>query len=220
MTNFHLKILALIIMTIDHIGLFLLNYDSQIYLLARIIGRGSFVIFAFLVSESMFKTKNQQRYISNLLITAIIVNIISYFVGYGQFHNIFYTLAFGGFAIYTTLTFKNLWLQLMSLISICYFAINFNIDYGVFGILLIWSIFFIRKTFANKIVNLFSYCLVYIILVNLCNMSSLQYFGMYAFIFIFFYNNKRGLYNQYFKYMFYGYYPLHMLVLLYIINIR
>ena len=50
-----LKIIALISMTLDHIGLFFGNI-----LILRLLGRIAFPIFAFFISEGCFYTKNNE----------------------------------------------------------------------------------------------------------------------------------------------------------------
>ena len=57
MTGNQLKIIALIAMTIDHVGLILL---PQVELL-RIIGRLSFPIFAYMIAEGCFFTHDKKR---------------------------------------------------------------------------------------------------------------------------------------------------------------
>mgnify|MGYP002581591684 FL=1 len=71
-SNFDLKILAIITMTIDHIGAIIYpNIDAF-----RIIGRISFPIFCFLLVEGFKHTHNRFRYFIRLLLFAIITQPI------------------------------------------------------------------------------------------------------------------------------------------------
>lgn len=63
-----LKIIALIAMIVDHIGLVFFPNIAVF----RIIGRVSFPIFAFFISEGYYYTKSKKKYIITLLIFAII----------------------------------------------------------------------------------------------------------------------------------------------------
>ena len=66
--SFWLKVLAVIFMTIDHIGLLFfqrgtVDINTDFYIL-RAIGKLAFPIFAFLAVESAFKTTHIKRYSS------------------------------------------------------------------------------------------------------------------------------------------------------------
>lgn len=66
-----LKIIAVIIMTIDHTGYVL--FDNN-YIM-RSIGRISMPIFSFFISEGYIKTKNKKKYLTRLGIFALISEI-------------------------------------------------------------------------------------------------------------------------------------------------
>ena len=65
---FHLKVIAAISMTIDHIGAVLL---PQYYFL-RIIGRLAFPIYCFLMVNGFLHTRNIKKYIGRLAVFAVI----------------------------------------------------------------------------------------------------------------------------------------------------
>lgn len=71
-----LKIIALITMLIDHIGM-LLFPDTEIF---RIIGRIAFPLYAFLIGEGCKYTKNKWKYLRNMFFTFISFQIISYII--------------------------------------------------------------------------------------------------------------------------------------------
>lgn len=77
--NFYLKLIAIITMTLDHIGRFMLVYcNSSLETTANIfmyIGRLSFPLFAFLVVEGAIHTKNLVKYSIRMGIMAIVVAI-------------------------------------------------------------------------------------------------------------------------------------------------
>lgn len=109
LTGYHLKLIALITMLIDHIGAVLF---PQIALL-RIIGRVSFPLYAFLAAEGCRYSRDRGRYALRLGIFAL-VSEIPYdlalhpeFLEYGLWGdnfffqtNIFYTLFFAVFSIH------------------------------------------------------------------------------------------------------------------------
>jgi hypothetical protein len=70
--GFWLKVIGIITMTFDHIGMFLIFYNASnsvpytVGFVFRIIGRLAFPIFAFLLAEGMRHTSNRGRYILRL----------------------------------------------------------------------------------------------------------------------------------------------------------
>ena len=76
MKRSHLKWIALVTMTIDHIGYFLINQETTLYLITRSIGRLAFPIFAFLIAEGFFHTRNFWKYLTRILIVGVVLEAI------------------------------------------------------------------------------------------------------------------------------------------------
>lgn len=67
-----LKMIALITMTIDHVGLMLLpDYEWM-----RAVGRIAFPIFAFMIAEGCRYTRDRKRYLSQIAILGIGMQIV------------------------------------------------------------------------------------------------------------------------------------------------
>lgn len=79
MSSFTLKMIAIISMLIDHIGvIFIPNDDPKyqmLYLIFRCIGRLAFPIFCFLIVEGFYHTRDVKRYLTRLGIFALISEI-------------------------------------------------------------------------------------------------------------------------------------------------
>lgn len=214
MTNFQLKLIALITMTIDHIGMILVSHDSVYYMPLRTIGRLSFVIFAFLITEGLLHTRNKQRYIGVLFGFAFLINILAIYLGYYNFSNIFYTLGLGALAIYLINHFSNIILQIVALFAILSCAVALEVDYGAFGVMVIVLID-VSRTITNNVryIRELVMALSYYLMINIFDKPHIQMFGIFAFLIIMLYNGKRGYYNPKLKYLIYVYYPIHLLVL-------
>ena len=109
MTAFHLKVIALASMIIDHMGAVFPEYFGFEF---RIIGRLAFPIFVYLIAEGFRHTKRPEKFLARLAVFAIISEPpfdwaihggVEYFprgVDFLNSTNIFYTLFLGGVAIY------------------------------------------------------------------------------------------------------------------------
>ena len=82
--GFVLKILAIVFMTIDHIGVFLNSFENlqKIVPIFRIIGRLSFPLIIFLLVEGIIHTKNIGKYFIRLGLVALAFLIGQLFVYY------------------------------------------------------------------------------------------------------------------------------------------
>ncbi len=213
LSNFDLKILAIITMTIDHIGAIIYpNIDAF-----RIIGRISFPIFCFLLVEGFKHTHNRFRYFIRLLLFAIITQPIYDYAFNNHELNILFTFSLS-FLLLSSIEFikkiinkynKGIENYLYKTISYLLIYIIFlilsiilNVDYQALGISLV-LIFYLSP-------NILLSLLLYLIIAITLNVNNIQLYSLIAFIFIYFYNGKKG---KNIKYFFYLYYPLHLLFL-------
>lgn len=223
MNNFQLKIIALVTMAVDHVGYFLLDTSTPEYLLFRIIGRLSFVLFAFLITEGMTHTKNQNRYIINLLIFACVIDLVPRFILplFGTsasqvigFTNVFFTLGLGALGIYIYQSNYNLYVKIVSILLLGLSADFIGSDYGSYGVFLIVLIYVVKSMLPqHKLAATFVLSGFYMVLTFAYQMAEIQLFGVAAFILICFYNGERGWYHPQLKYLIYVFYPAHILVL-------
>lgn len=73
--HFTLKIIAIILMTIDHIGMLLFPINSNIYIILRTIGRLALPLFIFMAVEGSFHSKKPYIYVLKFLILGFIIDI-------------------------------------------------------------------------------------------------------------------------------------------------
>ncbi len=210
-----LKILAVIFMTIDHVGLHLFP-GMPIF---RIIGRLAFPIFAFTFAEGCRYTKNRTRHFFVLLLFAILCQAGYTYAMNSLYQNILVTLALSALAIYTldfakkTRNFLSYTLAIIVLLGvffICfilpsYIGRGFAIDYGFYGVMLP-VLCFLGKTKQEKV-----FLLAMGLLILAPNLGTIQLFSLLSVPIIALYNGTRGKWRM--KNFFYIYYPLHLVVI-------
>ena len=220
LSNFDLKLIAIITMTIDHIGVV---FGTPFYNLLRAVGRLSFPIFAFLLTEGYVHTKSFSKYFLRLLVLALISEIIYDYVFFDSFiylgaNNIFFTLALGLLTLFLLDKSKGLIkryfkdkVDLFIILPITYLLIVviiglmgefLSFSYGMLGILVISFFYLFKKNFPLTVLS--------VSLSTLILGDTMQYFSLLSLILIYFYNKKLG---KKCKVFFYLYYPLHILVL-------
>lgn len=210
MSSFQIKILACLFMLIDHFGL--IFFPSLIGF--RIIGRFSFPLFAWLISTGYFHTGNVFKYLRRLIVLAVIIQIPYSLYFKSTYLNIFFTLFVGLLVIYFYDSLKNRTIAIISVSNLLLLSAVLNFDYGVYGVLTIFLFYFFHKDFKKMIfsqllLNIFN--LAVIILFDnfvLTKLDIVQPFSLLALIIIFLYNGRKG---QNFKYVFYVFYPAHLL---------
>lgn len=232
LNTFTLKIIAIICMTIDHLGVclgtvyeggsyFLSGFMSyNTYTILRIIGRIAFPIFCYLIVEGFFHTRNVLNYIIRLFVFALISEIPFSLLNRGtpfsfyQNLNVFFTLAIGLITItameYGKTQCKNkvinkpilLFICLVVIICATTFADTINCDYAGYGVLVI-VIFYV---FKDKPLLITAGLLIATLLLS----NELELYGLLAMIPIVLHNHQKG---PSMKYVFYSYYPVHMVVI-------
>lgn len=201
-----LKVLAAILMTIDHIGV-LIFPQSEIL---RIIGRLSMPVFAYMISEGAYHTKNRKKYLSMMIVMSAIIQITYYLVERSLDQCILVTFSLSIMLIYI-IDRKNIILSLLFLTACFYLTQVVNIDYGFFGIVLPLLIY-LGENKTQKLILLTSG----LVLVSLTN-SPIQWFSLFSVPLIALYNGKRGKFRM--KNFFYIYYPLHLVIIYFISQI-
>lgn len=94
------KLLALILMTLDHIGFYFASELSEpIYFLLRAVGRLSFPMFAYAIVKGMYFTKNLSRYLARLtifsLLTQVLINLTCTITHHKVLINVLFTFILG-----------------------------------------------------------------------------------------------------------------------------
>ncbi len=215
MTSFVIKIIACFTMILDHIK-YAIPFTSNwvtIYL-----GRISFPLFAFLLSEGYSHTKDLKRYYKRLLIFGIISQIpfmlFRTLVGDWKLLNIMFTLLLGLICITIFEKEKRKWISFPIITIVVILAEIIKVDYGWFGVLSIFIIHILKNKkmllipIYSIIVTIFYYTLIG---KEVLTISGSLYIisTIISMSFIALYNGKEG---KKFKNFFYWFYPIHMLI--------
>ncbi len=199
-----LKIIAMISMLIDHMG-YIFFPKMQIF---RIIGRIAFPVFAFMIGEGCIYTKNKLRYFMGIFLLAVICHI-GYQIAEGELYfSVLVTFSLSILIIFS-LDKKRFAVSALLIAVIYLLNIYFRIDYGFWGSLLPVFSYVGAKIVKSMEKRIIIFAIGLIILS--VNLGGLQYYSLMALPIFFLYSGKRGDYNL--KYLFYIFYPTHLLIL-------
>ena len=222
-----LKIIALVAMTVDHLGLIV--FDNNVVM--RAIGRIAFPIFAYMIAEGCRYTRSKIKYF--LLVCGLgVLCQIFYYAAYRSLElNILLTFSFSVAAIFALDCLRGA-VAKKEVAEAVFFALAFagvlvlaflpnnsafaafigarglRIDYGFCGVLLPVLI----SLSGGKYIKLALTALGMVFLsLTLPDMGSLQWFCFLALIPLALYDGTRG--KLHIKYLFYIYYPAHLVVI-------
>ena len=233
MSSFVIKLIAIITMLCDHSGDAIIGHFS----ILNIIGRIAFPLFCFQIVIGYKHTKNVEKYLLRLFIFGFISQIpfglFTYsYLGRFDLLNVYFTLALGLLAIYIFDTFSKKYKPIAIVLDIFLMVIAelAQTDYGWFGVCLIICIylFYNDKKYIQKSENsvtyfnnniLFTIVFFALVLIKFSNYFSVgsYYLGIvqiigtfFPIVFMLLYNGKKG---PSMKYVFYAFYPVHLLIL-------
>ena len=220
-----LKLIACVSMLSDHIAKFYIYYytrtsttwltatlftiagrDISFQQLLIMFGRFAFPIFAFLLVVGFEKTHNRKKYGISLLILALLselpfdLMIRHHFSFYGQ--NVIFTLLFGYLAMCALDYFKGKPLVRLLLVVVLFLACRVvRVDYGTTGFCLILIMYGLRN---QKTIQ----CVLGASIMPMKLMVFLSFMVIYMF------NGEKGfIKTKFWKYFFYAFYPVHMLII-------
>jgi len=215
LTGNQLKLIALVTMTVDHIGVSLLPRVT----LLRIIGRLAFPIFAYMIAEGCRYTHNRKKYLLSMLGLAAVCQVV-YFFAMGSLYLsvlVTFTLSIGLIYLLDRFDPQERGSQLGFFLGLCgvFFLTrvlpdliprtDYGIDYGLWGVLLPVLVYFGR----SKEEKLRNFTLGQVLLA--LGSGPLQWFSLAIVPLLALYNGKRG--KRKMKYLFYIYYPAHLVVI-------
>ena len=214
--NNQLKILALIFMTVDHIGWMLFPQIAVF----RMVGRLAYPIFAYMVAEGCSHTRSMGKHLTGLAISALLCQGVYWFVMGSLYQCIFVTFslsvgliwliksalqrktayrwAFAAAGLFGVF-FITWWLPRLLV------GTDFDVDYGFWGVMLPVLIYFGRSKKEKLLITAAGLAIM------AYNSTAVQWLALFAVPLLALYNGKRGKLPL--KWLFYVYYPAHLVVL-------
>ena len=192
-----LKTIALVSMTIDHIGI--LFFPGV--MIFRILGRLAMPIFAYQIAVGCRHTHNIGRYFLRLLVFAFLSQPIYGTIFSGDW-NIFFTLLWGAVAYW--LWQKQGFFRLFSIALVGASWFFPQLEYGIYGVLTIWGF----GVLYEKPKGGYLFFAVLTALYTAQRQTRLPQLFSLAAIFILWYPWKKDISIN--KYFFYFYYPAHL----------
>ncbi len=227
-----LHILAMIFMTCDHLWATVVPGWDWL----TCVGRITFPVYAYLLVEGYFHTGDLGRYVRRLLVLALVselpFNLMTTDVWIFPFHqNVIWTLLLGLWMIHLNEKARKsgrLWLRILTGLLTCGFGYVAGmltmVDYNGAGVLMILMFYFLRgRTWRHLVGQILG--LYYI---NTELISGRYYdvpffgstfpfyqqtFSLLALIPIWLYRGRQGHHSKTFRWLCYGFYPAHMLLL-------
>jgi hypothetical protein len=211
LTGNQLKLIALISMTCDHVGLQLFPN----ILLLRILGRLALPIFAYMIAEGCRHTRSRKRYLLRMAGLAAVCQVVYFVAMESLYQCILVTFSLSICLIYALdnlqqhpgtgsrlLALGTLTVVFALCVVLPDFLPGFEIDYGLMGVLLPVLIYFGKPSHHFLLAGVILLCL---------GTGGIQWWSLCAIPLLGMYNEQRGRTNM--GRVFYIYYPLHLVVI-------
>ena len=216
LTGNQLKIIALITMTVDHMGLVLFPGADWM----RIVGRLAFPIFAYMVGEGCTYTRSPEKYLGKMGALALTCQIVYYLVDKSLYQCVLVTFFLSAGLIFLIKWTKQRaargkWLLPAAYAAGMYFVTellpllldksDFGVDYGFCGAFLPVLVYLGGN--RKQKLGLFTLGLAALSL----SWGGIQWFCLLSLPLLMLYNGRRGIWKM--KNLFYIYYPAHLAVI-------
>ena len=223
LNGFHLKLIAVCTMLVDHLGYTLFPWSLWL----RCIGRIAFPIFCFLIAEGCVYTRSRKKYALRLLVFAVLseipFNLMSRGAAGDVYHqNVLWTLLLGALMCWlldwalkkrAASSFALTGAVMVS--AFCLLEL-LNTDYGGWGMLLVVMFYGVHRAPNSPAVKMAAQAVglaVFAVGVMNGRVITIELWALVALLPIWCYNGQRGYSNRAVQYGFYAFYPVHILIL-------
>ncbi len=221
-----LKLLAIFAMIFDHAAAVFAPHDELWGIMLRIPGRIAAPLFCYFIAEGYFYTSNKKRYLKRLLLLAVISHYAyNLLFGYSFFQatSIMWGLSLGLIALISVKSEElPMFLKVGIVLLCCFLAIPANWNFIAVLWIVVFGIFHGNKNW--QILGFLAVSVLFLTRVYL-NFGPSHYgfshwyqLGIFLAIpLIYLYNGQRGKKSKYIGMFFYGIYPIHLLILAFLV---
>ncbi|MFA9396963.1 MAG: TraX family protein [Clostridiaceae bacterium] len=218
-----LKYIAIIAMLLDHIGMFFIPVTNPGGCILRVLGRLTAPIMCFFIAEGYFYTKSKKNYGLRLFVFAVISQFAYSFAHYNKWFtwdfNMIFTLFISFLVLLSYDKIKNnilKWITIFVLI-----VISFNGDWAIIAPLWVLVFWIFRDKPKEKFIS-YGIISLTVVLSSLVFMvvngyhwyGELWQLGLFICIpLLLLYNGEKGKVSYLNKWIFYIFYPLHLVIL-------
>ena len=211
-----LKLIAMLTMTLDHIGLYLLPQVQWL----RILGRLSLPIYAYMIAEGCRYTHSRKGYFARIAFLAAICQVV-YFLAMGSLYQcilVTFCLSIGMIFCLDAMRRSNTWISrglfvlavwgvgfVCEILPALLPGTDFAVDYGFFGALLPVLAYWGKD--RNQKVLLMGGGLALLAL----DLGGIQWYALGALPLLLCYTGQKGRHSL--GMVFYLYYPVHLVVI-------
>lgn len=214
LTGNQLKLIAMVTMTVDHIGHILFPH----LLLLRLVGRLAMPIYAFFIAEGCRYTHSMAGYLRSMALMGLLCSAVSFCAG-SLHQSILVTFSLSILLIFLLQkagNTKQVWWYLLfaATLGAVWFVTeilpgllpgtDFDVDYGFWGVILPVAVWLMPK----KPYQLLAAAGVMLVMALL---NVYQWYAFGALVLLALYNGQRGKWKL--KWLFYWYYPAHLAIL-------
>lgn len=233
LSGFALKIIAMVTMTCDHIAEFWWDECAEVWdmlpVYMRMIGKLTFPILVYLFAEGYYHTRDRAKYLIRVTIFAVI-SVFPFYLMHGNPWNVLFTFAVGLALLMSKDEVEKLFEKVPSgFFMLVFFIIAMLVswyfryfDWGFPGILAIYVAGQVKDIRSRAFVPgmvLFAGMMLKCYMTQTLRMDNIIIYGgcLLSIGLLLLYNGQRG-YNKgwWVKYLFYIYYPAHLLVIFWI----
>ena len=228
-SNFTLKIMAIIFMAMDHIYTYMnVALNNQVPIWFGYLGKLAAPIFFYLIVEGFYHTRSKNKYMQRIFSMGILMIIVDLL--FKIHNNIFLSL---GFAIamlsmieQAKLSQKGSKKRIINIIlAISFGVLGLFTEASLYGVGMVLIFYFLREKKVAMTLTYIVFSLAGIIgfigpnFIEAAFLWDYQWMMVFAIIPILMYNGKLGISNKFIKWMFYWFYPIHLIVILLIANL-
>lgn len=228
-SNFTLKIMAIIFMAMDHIYTYMnVALNNQVPIWFGYLGKLAAPIFFYLIVEGFYHTRSKNKYMQRIFSMGILMIIVDLL--FKIHNNIFLSL---GFAIamlsmieQAKLSQKGSKKRIINIIlAISFGVLGLFTEASLYGVGMVLIFYFLREKKVAMTLTYIVFSLAGIIgfigpnFIEAAFLWDYQWMMVFAIIPILMYNGKLGISNKFIKWMFYWFYPIHLIVIVLIANL-